>query len=111
VGLNLHHRRALGIMAAAVALDVALGLLFAAAQHVSAGLGLYFAVTTATTVGYGDVSPRGWAPHVIAVAMMLTVIPLFAATFSLVTTGLTSGDIKLHIDKRHGELKDRIGGG
>jgi voltage-gated potassium channel len=105
---NRHHRRAAGIMAAAVALDIVLGLLFAAAQHVSAAVGLYFAVTTATTVGYGDVAPHGWAPHAIAVAMMLTVIPLFAATFSLVTTGLTSGDIKLHIDKRHEELKKHL---
>ena len=106
--MNLHHKRAVTVMSAAVVLDVILGLLFAAAQHVSSWLGLYFAVTTATTVGYGDISPHGWASHVIAVVMMLTVIPLFAATFSLVTTGLTSGDIKLHIDRRHEELKNKF---
>lgn len=88
------HRRALATIAVAGCLDVAGGLAFAAVEHVSAGLGLYWALTTATTTGYGDVAPHTVAGHVIAAAVMLTVVPLFAATFSLLTSGLTAEHVR-----------------
>lgn len=97
-------RPAVIVLGLSVALDVVFGFLFAVTEHVSAWIGLYWATTTASTVGYGDVTPRGWAPHLIAVAVMLTVIPLFSAVFSLLTTGLT----KKHVDRRHEELKKHI---
>jgi hypothetical protein len=84
-----HHRRALAVIAAAAVLDTLLGLAFAAADHLSVWNGLYFALTTATTVGYGDITAHGWAAHVLAALMMTTVIPLFASAFSLLTSGLT----------------------
>jgi voltage-gated potassium channel len=88
--VHRHHKRAVVTITAAVLLDTALGLGFAAADHVSVPDDLWFSVVTATTVGYGDVVPHGWAAHLIAVTIMLSVIPLFAATFSLLTSGLTS---------------------
>ncbi|HET6867732.1 MAG TPA: potassium channel family protein [Solirubrobacteraceae bacterium] len=88
------HRRALLTLAVAVALDIAAGFAFAAVEHVGAGIGLYWALTTATTVGYGDVAPRGTAGHLIAAVAMLTVVPLFAATFSLLTSGLTAEHVR-----------------
>jgi len=60
----------LGLAAAAI---LAGGLAFAATQRVSLGTGLYWSVTTATTVGYGDVTPHDSAGRIIAVAEMLTV--------------------------------------
>ena len=108
-------RAASVILTLTVLLDVAFGILFAFAQHVSIGDGLYFATTTASTVGYGDITPHGWASHLIAVGLMLTVIPLFSAVFSLLTTALTSAHVdrrhdKLiaHIDRRHNELKNHV---
>jgi voltage-gated potassium channel len=89
-----HHRIALIVIAAAVVLDAVLGVAFAAAEHVSVLLGWYWAVTTATTVGYGDVVPHTVAGHVIAVAVMLTVVPLFAATFSLFTSALGATHVR-----------------
>jgi len=56
--------------------------LFSATQSVSFGKALYWAVTTATTVGYGDVTPKNTAGRVIAVGVMLTTIPLFASAFA-----------------------------
>jgi voltage-gated potassium channel len=58
---------------------------FALTQHVSYGLGLYWAITTATTVGYGDVTPHNSAGRIIAAAVMLTTIPTVGAVFALVT--------------------------
>jgi voltage-gated potassium channel len=55
---------------------------FSATQGVGYGTGLYWAITTATTVGYGDVTPRNTAGRVAASAVMLTTIPLFASSFA-----------------------------
>ncbi|HEX4109282.1 MAG TPA: ion channel [Solirubrobacteraceae bacterium] len=65
--------------------------LFSACEHVSYGIGLYWSVTTATTVGYGDVTPHNSAGRVIAAGVMLTTIPIVGAVFALVagTTVLT----------------------
>ena len=111
--MSVHHRRALATITAAVVLDSALGLWFGAADHVGAASGLYWSTTTATTVGYGDITPHGWLPHLLAVAVMVTVIPLFAATFSLLTSGLTSTNVtasenrvKAHFERR---LREHLG--
>lgn len=102
--MNSHRRRAYEVLGATTALDVVLGISFGAADHVGAWNGLYFATTTATTVGYGDITPHGWLPHLIAVAIMVTVIPLFTSVFSFFTTSLTAD----HIDAKHDELKRHI---
>lgn len=110
-----HHRLALTTIAAALALDAVCGVLFAAADHVSVPDGLFFAVTTGTTVGYGDITAHGWAAHLLTVVMMLLVVPLFGASFSLFTSGLTSGRVaasedrvKAHVEAR---LKHHLQGG
>jgi len=109
-----HHRLALTTVAVALAADAGLGLGFAAADHVGTWDGLYFSLTTGTTVGYGDITPHGWAAHVLAVVMMLVAIPLFGASFSLFTSGLTSGHVaasedrlKAHVEAR---LRHHLGG-
>jgi voltage-gated potassium channel len=117
--VHSHHAKALAVIGTAALLDAGLGLAFAAADHLSAGDGLYWATTTATTVGYGDIVPRGWIAHLLAVGVMLTVIPLFGAAFSLFTSGLASQDIRAritaaeqrvkdHVDKRHKQMTDHI---
>jgi len=57
--------------------------LFSVTQHVSIGTGIYWAVTTATTVGYGDVTPHNTAGRIVAVGVMLTTIPILGAVFAL----------------------------
>jgi voltage-gated potassium channel len=84
VGSN--HRRHIGILLSGVVGCVVLGgATFAATQNAPFTTGLYWAVTTATTVGYGDVTPHNPAGRVVAVAVMLTTIPMLAAVFALVT--------------------------
>ena len=48
---------------------------------------------TGTTTGYGDITPHGWLPHVLACLIMIMVIPLVTATFSLFTAGLSGNGL------------------
>lgn len=108
--LTPHAKRALFVITTAFSLDAALGWLFAVMQHIPVIDGIYYAMTTASTVGYGDIVPTTPASKLITVVMEFTVIPLFAAAYSLMTAGLTTTHIttqvKRHIDKRHKELKE-----
>ena len=47
------------------------GAAFASVENISVGDGLYWALTTMTTVGYGDVTPKTAEGKAIAIAVML----------------------------------------
>lgn len=85
---------------AAILLATALGCmligaeLFSATQHLPFGKSVYWSITTATTVGYGDVTPSNPAGEVIASAVMLTTIPLLAAVFALLTGAAVASGIR-----------------
>ena len=84
--LSERHKRSIALLlAGAVASVLAGGALFAASQGLPVTSGWYWAITTATTVGYGDLTPHNPAGRVIASAVMLTAIPLLASVFALVT--------------------------
>jgi voltage-gated potassium channel len=68
--------------------------LFSLTQHISYGLGLYWAITTATTVGYGDVTPKNTSGRVVAAVVMLTTIPLFASAFALFAGAVASSHLR-----------------
>ena len=76
-------KRILVLLGLATLIILAGAGLFSITQHDSYGLSLYWAVTTATTVGYGDVLPHNPAGRVIASAVMLTTIPIVGAVFGL----------------------------
>lgn len=95
----MNRRAAIYTIVAAGGFDFVGALWFAAAEHLSVATGLYWSVTTATTVGYGDITPHTHVGRLIAMLVMLTVIPLFAATFSLLTTAMTAS----HVSKLHDE--------
>jgi len=100
------HGAALQVVTAAVALDVILGALYSLATP---GLplwhGLYCALANAVTVG-GDVTPASGAGYVIQAAECSLVVPLFAATFSLFTSGLTSQDVHGRLAAAEKRIKD-----
>ncbi|MGH3190021.1 MAG: potassium channel family protein [Streptosporangiaceae bacterium] len=80
------HRRHVGVLLGCVAAVVLIGAwLFSLAEKLPFTTGLYWAVTTATTVGYGDVTPHNPVGRLLASLVMLTAIPMLAAAFALVT--------------------------
>lgn len=80
------HRRQVAVLLAALAGCVCIGAaVFALTQHIPFTSGLYWAITTASTVGYGDITPKNGSGRVVASAVMLTCIPLLAATFAVMT--------------------------
>lgn len=106
--MHVHNTRAIKVLVIALSTDMACGLVFALTEHLAVVTGLYWAITTATTVGYGDVTPNSWLGHFIAVIVMLTVIPLFAAAFSLMTSGLTSLQVSDSEERLKAHFEDRL---
>ncbi len=80
---NLGRYRELALIGLAVGIVFVGAGLFSLTEGVSYGLALYWSVTTATTVGYGDVTPHNTAGRVIAAGVMLTTIPIVGAVFAL----------------------------
>ncbi|MFC4068095.1 potassium channel family protein [Actinoplanes subglobosus] len=67
-------------------LIVVCGVLYRHFENESIGDSIWWAVVTASTVGYGDISPASWPARVMAgiliSVMVLLVIPLITAHFS-----------------------------
>lgn len=76
--------REFALLGTAVGIVLLGAALFSLTEHISFGIALYWSITTATTVGYGDVSPHNTAGRVIAAGVMLTTIPIVGAVFALV---------------------------
>lgn len=95
--------KAIALLATAVVILLLGAALFSLTQHISIGEALYWAVTTATTVGYGDVTPHNTAGRIIASCVMLTTIPLVGAVFALVAGASVAGHIRRFL-----EMEDRL---
>jgi voltage-gated potassium channel len=88
-------RARIAILLSVAAACVLVGaLLFSLAENLPFTTGLYWAITTATTVGYGDVTPHNGFGRVVASAVMLTTIPLLASVFALATGGYAAAGIR-----------------
>ncbi len=81
---RVRQARVLGLLIALVVVILVGAGAFAIAEHLSYGTGIYWAITTASTVGYGDVTPKNALGRAIASVVMLTAIPLLGAVFALI---------------------------
>jgi voltage-gated potassium channel len=91
---KLRHRRVWSLIAVAVLIMLVGAGLFAVTQHDSYWLALYWAITTATTVGYGDVLPHNTVGRIIASAVMLTTIPIVGAIFGILAGASAANHIR-----------------
>jgi voltage-gated potassium channel len=92
---NVPHRRHVVILLGAIVLVMLIGAeLFAVAEGYPFTTGLYWAVTTATTVGYGDITPHNPVGRLIASLVMLTTIPMLAATFAVVSGAAAAAGVR-----------------
>lgn len=89
-----HRRRVLVLLSSAVAVVLIGAALFAAAEGLPFTTGLYWAITSATTVGYGDVTPHNPVGRLIASLVMLTAIPMLAAAFALVSGAAAAAGVR-----------------
>ncbi len=90
-----HHRKHIAVLLMAAACCVLAGAgAFAATQGLPFSTGLYWAITTATTVGYGDVTPHNAVGRVIASLVMLITIPLLASVFALASADAAAAGIR-----------------
>ena len=93
--LGVPHRRHLLILLGSVAGVMLIGAgLFSLAEQLPFTTGLYWAVTTATTVGYGDVTPHNPAGRLIASLVMLTAIPMLAGAFAIVSGAAAAAGVR-----------------
>jgi Ion channel len=97
-------KRALLLLGIAGAWITCCGELFDITQHSGFVSGMYWAVTTASTVGYGDVTAKGTGGKLLAIGVMLTAIPLLAAVFALVT----SAHIGARLAEHHRLIHERL---
>jgi voltage-gated potassium channel len=79
--------------------------LFSLTQHITFTSAVYWAITTATTVGYGDITPKTGIGRLIASGVMLTTIPLLASVFALATGGYVTAGLR-RILTMHSPLPD-----
>lgn len=93
--LNLRPRyHALLLIGGATVVILVGGFVFALTQHIPVTTGWYWAVTTATTVGYGDVTPKNPSGRIVASVVMLTTIPLLALAFAVVTGSAVANGVR-----------------
>jgi voltage-gated potassium channel len=89
------HGKHVAVLLGAVAAVVLIGAeLFALAENLPFTTGLYWAVTTATTVGYGDVTPHNPVGRLVASLVMLTTIPMLAAAFALLSGAAAAAGVR-----------------
>lgn len=81
---RLNRHRVQALVGLAILIMLVGAALFSLTEGVGYGTGVYWAITTATTVGYGDVTPHNAAGRIIASGVMLTTIPIVGAVFALV---------------------------
>jgi voltage-gated potassium channel len=92
---RVHQQRNVAVLLGSAIGVVLVGAeLFALAESLPFTTGLYWAVTTATTVGYGDVTPHNPIGKLIASLFMLTTIPMLAAAFALASGAAAAAGIR-----------------
>ncbi|MBO0767715.1 MAG: potassium channel protein [Solirubrobacterales bacterium] len=81
----VNKRKAITLLIFVAFILVAGATAFSLSEHQDFGSSVYWVFTTATTVGYGDVTPKTAVGRIVANVVMLTTIPSVAAVFAIWT--------------------------
>ena len=96
------------LMVSYLVMIVVAGAIYSIVEHKSAGDSVWWAVVTASTVGYGDISPTSWQGRTLAAllisTMVLLVIPLITAHFA--SKLIVDRDVFQHEEQE--ELKNNL---
>ena len=104
---SLEGVRAMGGLALLTVIVGAAG--FAAEENITFGNGIYWAITTMTTVGYGDISPKHAEGKAIAVVVMLVGIGTAALVIGAIAQRFLEGpvhDVEVVEDDILGQVRD-----
>ncbi len=67
---------------------------FSSVEKISIGNGIYWAVSTMTTVGYGDITPRTTTGKAVASVMMLVGVGVFAMVTGALAQRFLAADVE-----------------
>ncbi|MCP9331887.1 ion transporter [Lentilactobacillus hilgardii] len=79
--------------------------LYSLAEGISWGNSLWWALTTATTVGYGDISPHTVVGKIAAILLMIVGIGFIGSLTSALTTFFTQKNNGSRLDKIYNKLE------
>lgn len=99
------------LMSFAVVLVLLSAGVYSLAENVSYGNALWWAIVTATTVGYGDISPTSEIGRGIAIVLMFVGIGLIGTITSTVTSFFTQEQANKsedEINKKLAEINDKL---
>ncbi|KMK53174.1 pH-gated potassium channel KcsA [Fructobacillus sp. EFB-N1] len=92
------------LMTFAIVLILISAGVYSLAENISYGNALWWSIVTATTVGYGDISPTSAIGRGIAIVLMFVGIGLIGT----ITSTVTSFFIQEQADKSKGELNQKL---
>lgn len=78
--------------------------MYSISEHVSYGRSLWWAIATATTIGYGDISPHTFIGKLAAIFLMIVGIGIVG----ILTSSLTNLFIHDHADDRMQRILDKL---
>lgn len=78
--------------------------MYSVSEHVSYGRSLWWAIATATTIGYGDISPHTLIGKLAAIFLMIVGIGIVG----VLTSSLTNLFMHDHADDRMQQIMDKL---
>lgn len=100
----LHTNGLIYIIYTSICILVISASMYSVSEHVSYGKSLWWAIATATTIGYGDISPHTIIGKMAAIFLMLVGIGIVG----MLTSSLTNLFIHDHTDDRMQEILDKL---
>lgn len=79
---------------------------YSVSENVSIGEGIWWALATATTVGYGDISPHTLTGKIVAMILMFVGIGVIGSLTSAITTYFINNDDEANNDEIHDNLNE-----